>query len=308
VQGFKRILVALGADRTSSGALERARALAMENQAHITLALVEADVPALSRMFLPARIAEWEKIVMKENAARLEERAASLRSDNIEVSTRVLKGSEPIELIRLVLRENQDLVLKDFPANNEGGLAGGDLRLLRKCPCPVWMVKSDGKETIKRILAAVDPQPGDVERNALNIRLVELAVALAQAHAAELHVVHAWSVAGASTLDRWLSPEEADRYVDTVRDGVGKVFDELIRDVPGAAALARTHMVHGTPETAIPHMVQEEGIDLVVMGTVARTGVPGLLIGNTAEKVLPRISCSILAVKPEHFVSPVTVD
>jgi nucleotide-binding universal stress UspA family protein len=43
------------------------------------------------------------------------------------------------------------------------------------------------------------------------------------------------------------------------------------------------------------------------MGTVCRAGVPGLFIGNTAEKVLRHVSCSVLTVKPEGFVSPVTV-
>ena len=41
------------------------------------------------------------------------------------------------------------------------------------------------------------------------------------------------------------------------------------------------------------------------MGTVARTGIPGYLISNTAEKILTEINCSILAVKPESFSTPV---
>ena len=41
------------------------------------------------------------------------------------------------------------------------------------------------------------------------------------------------------------------------------------------------------------------------MGTVARSGVPGLLIGNKAEKVLSGIDCTVLAVKPSGYVSPV---
>jgi hypothetical protein len=41
------------------------------------------------------------------------------------------------------------------------------------------------------------------------------------------------------------------------------------------------------------------------MGTVARSGLQGLLTGNTAENVLPWIDCSLVAVKPQGFVSPV---
>jgi nucleotide-binding universal stress UspA family protein len=52
----------------------------------------------------------------------------------------------------------------------------------------------------------------------------------------------------------------------------------------------------------------EEQIDLIVMGTVGRSGISGLFIGNTAEKVLQKVDCSVLAVKPEGFVSPVKLD
>ena len=47
--------------------------------------------------------------------------------------------------------------------------------------------------------------------------------------------------------------------------------------------------------------------DLLVMGTIARTGIAGFIVGNTAERLLPRIPCSVLAIKPEGFVSPVTL-
>jgi nucleotide-binding universal stress UspA family protein len=41
------------------------------------------------------------------------------------------------------------------------------------------------------------------------------------------------------------------------------------------------------------------------MGTIARAGIPGVITGNTAERLLPSIPCSMLAVKPADFVSPV---
>jgi universal stress protein E len=47
--------------------------------------------------------------------------------------------------------------------------------------------------------------------------------------------------------------------------------------------------------------------DLLVMGTISRAGLAGVLIGSTAERLLDRVDCSILAVKPEDFVSPVTL-
>jgi len=58
----------------------------------------------------------------------------------------------------------------------------------------------------------------------------------------------------------------------------------------------------------IPLIVAEQQIDLIVMGTVARTGVPGFFIGNTAESILRQVKCSVMAVKPEGFVTPVTLE
>jgi nucleotide-binding universal stress UspA family protein len=43
------------------------------------------------------------------------------------------------------------------------------------------------------------------------------------------------------------------------------------------------------------------------MGTVARSGIPGLIMGNTAEAILTELECSVLAIKPPGFVTPVTL-
>ncbi len=54
----------------------------------------------------------------------------------------------------------------------------------------------------------------------------------------------------------------------------------------------------------IAEWVKTAHVDLIVMGTVARTGIPGLLIGSTAASILQRVNCSVLAVKPDGFASP----
>jgi nucleotide-binding universal stress UspA family protein len=64
----------------------------------------------------------------------------------------------------------------------------------------------------------------------------------------------------------------------------------------------------GEPGEVIPEFVVSEGIDVLVMGTVARGGIPGMLIGNTAERVLRTLPCSVLTVKPDGFVSPVRLE
>ena len=61
----------------------------------------------------------------------------------------------------------------------------------------------------------------------------------------------------------------------------------------------------GKASKEIPLMVENYGIDLIVMGTVGRVGIPGLIIGNTTESILEQTKCSVLAIKPEGFKTPV---
>ena len=72
-----------------------------------------------------------------------------------------------------------------------------------------------------------------------------------------------------------------------------------------SVARDRIHFIKGNPGVAIPRFAKRRRINLVVMGTVARSGIDGFLIGNTAEKVVSKLDCSLLAVKPDDFTSPV---
>jgi len=65
------------------------------------------------------------------------------------------------------------------------------------------------------------------------------------------------------------------------------------------------HLIKGQPHTAIPRFIEDHDVDLVVMGSVARSGIPGFFVGNTAEKILDNVDCSVLVLKPEGWNSPV---
>ncbi|GAL17372.1 universal stress protein family 1 [Vibrio maritimus] len=65
------------------------------------------------------------------------------------------------------------------------------------------------------------------------------------------------------------------------------------------------HHLHGRADDLIPKCVRERDVDVLVMGTVARTGISGFVIGNTAENVLQSIHCSLVALKPQGFKTPI---
>jgi universal stress protein E len=77
-------------------------------------------------------------------------------SKKIEIQTKVLIGTPFLEIIREILRNGQDLVIKMTESSSllDQVFGSDDMHLLRKCPCPVWLFKSNSPKLYKRILAA----------------------------------------------------------------------------------------------------------------------------------------------------------
>jgi len=67
------------------------------------------------------------------------------------------------------------------------------------------------------------------------------------------------------------------------------------------------HLQKSSPRREISALAIKIKADLVVMGTVARTGISGFFMGNTAETIINQLDCSILAIKPQGLETPVTL-
>jgi nucleotide-binding universal stress UspA family protein len=245
-------------------------------------------------------------------------------SSRVEINTRVLVGSPFLEVIREVLRTGRDLVIKSPEPREwlDRLFDSDDMHLLRKCPCPVWLIKPQAPKTFRRILATVDVDAGypaaEMDtRHALNRQILELATSLALSEFAELHIAHAWRAIGESAMRGGFmqtSEKNITAYVEQVRRDHALGLNTLMHEVTGnldPAALdylkPQTHLVKGWARKEIPALARQIDADLVVMGTVARTGISGFLMGNTAETILNQIDCSVLAIKPPGFLTPVTL-
>jgi len=320
---FKNILFVKEPATACEAALDKVAALAENNQANLTVIDVVEHLPtgfsAIANGFTSD---DLRQAIIDERREQLEHLVAFARKKMV-IETEVYYGIPYIEVTRKVLRDGHDLVVK--PAYNSGGLksrlfGGTDMHLLRKCPVPVWLMKIPKSGKFQRILAAVDigHDENSAQRDALSLKIVELSSSLAFTEFGELHIVHAWDAVGESTLrsgSGGFSPDEVDDYVANEmrrhRQWVSELYLKSTQHL-GKDALAYLdpdiHLPKGWPKEVIPQLALDIGIDLVVMGTVARTGLPGFIMGNTAEMIVNNINCSVLAVKPEGFVTPVTLE
>src|SRR5690606_14135337 len=192
-----------------------------------------------------------------------------------------------------------------------------DMHLLRKCPCPVWLTRPNEKSNYGCILAAVDfnlDNTSNTVEQSLNQQILDLSSSLALSDLASLHLVHVWDAPAEMTVRSWAdNPDEAGMaYVESERSRHESAFNRLrdqLRDPIAKEAYNYLsppfNLRRAAASTVIPEMAKQLQTDLVVMGTVARTGIAGLFIGNTAETTLEQLQCSVLAVNPPGFVTPI---
>jgi nucleotide-binding universal stress UspA family protein len=197
--------------------------------------------------------------------------------------------------------------------------ASTDQHLLRKCPCPVWLRTSGARPEPQTVLAAVDVDDWDASEPEtladLNRRVVETGLRLI-GEAGAVHVLHAWEAAGEGLVWTFASGPDpsavAADYVHEVEAARGRSLAALMRSftAQGTAGGKRLTecLVRGPARRAIAQQAHALGADVIVMGTVARTGLSGVIIGNTAEDILNSVDCSVLAVKPRSFVTPLSIE
>lgn len=322
---FKDILCVVEAGEACKPALERAVSLAENNQASLTVVdVVERVTAGIGMPEGGPSSTDLQAAMVSAHERRLEPLVKPYRK-RVDIRTKILRGVPFLEIVREVLRSGRDLVIKTPETRNwlDRLFGSDDMHLLRKCPCPVWLIKAEAPKSCRRILAAVDvdagyPPAALKTRQALNRQILELASSLALSEFSELHVAHAWEAVGESTMRGAImrTPEEQIiAYVEQVRREHEQALDALMYEMESSLGQdtlehlkPETHLVKGWARKEIPVLAKQLEADLVVMGTVARTGVPGFIMGNTAETILNHIDCSVLAIKPPGFVTPVTLE
>jgi universal stress protein E len=302
---FKSILVADDFTPHGSAALQAAAEIAKTFGAELHVAHVVTNVydaiatmPSEARWdFIAGDVEKFQSGLMHDAQERLREVVKPLENQGIPCRTLTLLGAAWLHLIHAVQKSGYDLVV----TGTRGGsalrriLVGSTAqRLVRHCPAPVWVTRDQPWTPLKSVLAAIDFSEASEEV----LRTAASVAVRAQARLEVLHVVeasHEIEAAGGSGDKPTLATERIDRAIrEQVHEFINRTIGSML---PGGINIEWGEAWEAISETAKRH---ESG--LIVVGTVGRSGVPGILLGNTAEKVLYSSTCSVLAVKPPSFV------
>ncbi len=295
------------ADETEG--LKQALSLARNNQAPLKVLVVCPSFPK----DLLSHQEQYDKGLLQqtEGLIHASKEVIKLEEGSVDVSIELAHDQTPsTRIIQEVLRHGHDLVIKEADMHEKGsGFKALDMDLLRKCPVPVWLCQPISHSRGQmNVAVAIDPQSVEPAAETLNTRLLEIGRSLADSCSGELHIISCWDYEFESYLrgNMWMkiSDEELNQKIGEAEQGHLAGLQETIAraGISGAQAI---HHPHGQPEALIPAFVNEQAIDILVMGTVARTGISGFMIGNTAENILQQLTCSLIALKPPGFISPV---
>lgn len=309
-----RILLAIKDPRARShAALEKTAQLALGLGAEVRLFHGIADPLYLDASGVVGQVLpDLERDRCDWYRKRLESLADRLRRRGIETSTTVRWDFPACEsIIREAARFEADLIVADsHPTAHHAPwlMRYADWELLRKCTTPVLLIKSRRRYQRPKILAALDPARSCGKPASLDEEILRYASTVADGLHGTLHALHAYESAVAFPPTRKGERGRGDgaRAVRAANEAWNAAagLEELLRwsGVPRS----RRHVVRGRAGEAIEKVVGHLHSGIVALGTVSRSGLSRLTVGNTAEQVLDRLHCDVLVVKPRDFRSTVS--
>jgi nucleotide-binding universal stress UspA family protein len=303
-----RILVHTRGSSALDPVLSRASALAKHCGAQLLLLDVFNELPPEFEPLLSSLPhADAREEAERERRGQLTRIVEALRADGVHAECAVRWGRCAIEIVQEAIAGQHDIVI--LADDSRDGVSAATQSVVRHCPAPVWVVKNAPHVPPPRIVAAVDPLGPSTA--SFDRKVLETALAAAEFMRAELYVVHAWQPLHdefawlpvgyrGETGGRTLLAQTHARHARAV--------EGLVRSLMPHASRENCRVIQGSAAATILATVQELGADLLVIGTARSPMYACLLLGKTAEAVLRGVPVSVLAVKPQGFVSPLTRD
>jgi universal stress protein E len=310
MEKYQKILAIVDPTTEEQKAVNRAIELARKTGASITAFLTIYDFSyEMTTMLSSDEREAMRKSVINDRTQWLESLLTDLDLSGISIDCRVIWHNRPFEqIIAQVLNNDYDIVIKGTHQHDKFKsviFTPTDWHILRKCPCPVLLVKEHLWPDNGNILAALNISSEEEEHKALNKKITAEAKQLTQVMKANLHLVN--SFPGTPVNIAMEIPEfNASDYNHSMLKHHQKAM--LAHATAFNIAPENTHIKEGFPEDIIQSIAAKLDAELVILGTIGRTGLSAALIGNTAEHVIDRLNCDVLALKPDGYISPLDVD
>jgi universal stress protein E len=309
MQQFHNILFVSHGVQDETKALEQALQLTNYHEAQLRILIV---CPSFPDALTEYKASYEDSLIDKKNKSIMLAKS-NLKSKKRKISIKIevdCASTPDIRIIRYVLQHSHDLLIKAVETSeNTKGFKALDMALLRKCPCAIFLYRPfhHASDDIQ-IAVAIDPNDEELAGQELALRLLNISHSLTDNYAGHLKIISCWCFALENYLrdNVWINTSKKE--LDTLIYKEKKAHKIRLETLIKRSNLNNEYSIEllkGQPEDLIPETITDTKIDILIMGTVALTGISGFIIGNTAENILQKIDCSLFALKPQGFVSPV---
>lgn len=307
---YHRILVVLDPNEDEQKALARAVRLARLEQSALTLFVSIYDFSyEMTTMLSGEERESMRQALLDEQRAWVKDELKRFDVRSIDIDIEVVWHHRPFEaIIKTALDKEHDLLVKGTRRHDKLQsviFTPTDWHLLRKAPCPVLLVKEHEWPPNGRIIAAVNAGAEDEAHQSLNTRIIDAGKQMSDILKAELHLINCYPSA---PLNMAIEIPEFD--TSDYQANVRRYHERSLAELADQNHIdpAHLHVREGLPEDQVPALAEIIDAELVVLGTIGRTGFTAALLGNTAEHVIEQLNCDVLAIKPAGFTSPLQKD
>lgn len=240
---------------------------------------------------------------MVQCEGRLDHLAERIRIDPQRIGTDIAWDDDGAHaLLRKCERYGADLVI--YPVELQSALlhhilAPEDWKVLRECPVPLLISRDRLWPAHPRIAVAIDPFHIRNEPASLDTKLMEMAGALATELDAELHVLHTYTMLPESAVFDEHQVTDFDYLQKKVVTEHQQRMDSLLAPWSKMDGAPEVHLLEGELHHLVPQFCKEQQVDLLLMGSVPRGALERLLLGSSAERILDKVSCDLMVIKPD---------
>jgi universal stress protein E len=310
MQRLDRILAVIDPTVDAQPGVDRAARLA--RGAGAALELFECDfAPALTGapFFDTDALRRQRDDYLAGRRGRLEQYAVELRRDGLQVTTEV-RWDNPLHvgILRRIKECAPDLVVKDTHYHSplrRTFFSNTDWQLVRTCPVPLLLAKAADWPREPRIVAAVDPSHRHAKPAALDGDILDAALRVAKCVDGQVEAVHAFFPAAllAATAGVAGVPLATDVATTELLEAERSRIEQDVVDLAASRSLGRdaARLLQGAAAEVLPRYLDQVRASLLVMGAISRSRLQEFFIGSTAERVLDRLPCDVLVVKPPDF-------
>ncbi len=293
------ILTILDKTKHQQTALTRSLELQKLADAHLELMAFRYNAMYDSRTTLDAKQRKKLRHAMVEEAEAwqgdLVEDLVKKGAPEDALSARTIWASDIADWVHDEVTEKPyDLVVKSIHYQPQGLFyTPTDWNLLRTCPIPVLLTTNKKRKRSGKIIAALDfSQTGPKYRH-LNMQVLLAAHSMAELFNAKVHCVYALEVSDVlRDLDIIDARQAKQRMLDKAMPDIQRALDAF--GVP----VSRRHFPIGKPGQVVQTKAHQLNADMIVVGTAAHRVRQMLGLGNTAERIITRARCDVLAVHP----------